>query len=88
MAADFTEWQQNAISLQKQKRGLWKTTVSLEPGSYEYRFLVDGQWRDNPDCSMRVRSPFGTENCVRVVEQTVVLGIRPRPQGKMSRLRP
>jgi len=36
----------------------------LTPGRYEYRFLVDGQWRNDPECAECVANPFGSENCV------------------------
>jgi hypothetical protein len=48
--------------------GLWKVQVSLAPGTYHYRFLVDGEWRDDPECTLRVPNPFGTENAVREVK--------------------
>ena len=67
LVGDFTHWQSSPISLTKQKNGVWKTTVSLEPGTYHYRFLVDGEWRDDPECTLRVPNPFGAENAVRQV---------------------
>lgn len=67
LAGDFTDWQQAPISLKKDKDGLWKGTVALLPGNYEYRFLVDGEWRDDPACAERRPNTFGTENCVCVV---------------------
>jgi hypothetical protein len=39
----------------------------LEPGTYHYRFLVDGQWRDDPECTLRVDNPYGSNNAVRQV---------------------
>ncbi len=68
LAGSFNCWGQSPIPLKKQKSGLWKATVALEPGVYEYRFLVDGEWRDDPESSTRITTPFGTENSVRVVE--------------------
>jgi 1,4-alpha-glucan branching enzyme len=67
LAGSFDGWEQNPVPLKRQKNGLWKTTLALGPGTYEYRFLVDGQWCDDPECSSRVPNPFGAENCVRVV---------------------
>ncbi len=67
LAGDFTEWDKNAIALKRQKDGLWKVAVSLPPGTYQYRFLVDGQWRDDPACESRVPNPFGDANCVREI---------------------
>ena len=68
LAGDFTGWQEAPASLKKDKSGLWKKTVSIAPGRYEYRFLVDGQWQDDPQCAIRQPNQFGGENCVCVVE--------------------
>ena len=67
VAGDFTAWQQAPLMLKKAKDGLWKRTVSLAPGKYAYRLLVDGQWRDDPECQTRQPNEFGGQNCVRVV---------------------
>ena len=67
LAGDFTGWQEAPVSLKKDKNGAWKKTVSLPPGRYEYRLLVDGQWRDDPECPSRQPNQFGGQNCVRVV---------------------
>ena len=68
VVGDFTNWQQAPISLKKDKTGLWKAVVSLPPGRHEYRLVVDGEWRDDPQCSSRLPNQFGSENCVRIVE--------------------
>jgi 1,4-alpha-glucan branching enzyme len=67
LVGDFTHWQKEPISLQKGASGVWSTSVELEPGTYHYRFLVDGQWRDDPECTLRVENPYGSNNAVRQV---------------------
>jgi len=67
LAGDFTGWQKNAIPLKPRGDGLWQVTTSLSPGTHHYRFIVDGEWRDDPDCVVRVPNPFGTANAIRVV---------------------
>jgi len=59
LAGDFTGWQQAPLSLKKDKTGTWKKTVSLAPGSYQYRLLVDGEWQDDPLCANRQRAKTG-----------------------------
>ena len=54
LIGDFTHWQKRPISLRKQADGLWQTKVSLSPGTYHYRFLVDGEWCDDPECLLRI----------------------------------
>ena len=68
LAGDFTGWDQAPLAMKKDKSGLWKKVVSLPAGKYEYRLLVDGQWRDDPQCPNRQPNQFGSENCVCVVD--------------------
>ncbi len=65
LVGDFTKWQERAIPLHKGRDGIWATTVELPPGKHTYRFLVDGEWRDDPACTMRVANPFGSQDMVR-----------------------
>lgn len=65
LVGDFTHWQQQGISMRKDKSGVWSATVRLAPGRHTYRFLVDGEWRDDPECTMRAPNPFGSLDMVR-----------------------
>lgn len=67
LAGDFTGWQQAPVALKKDRSGVWKKTVNLPVGRYEYRLLVDGQWQNDPNCPDRQPNQFGGENCVCVV---------------------
>jgi 1,4-alpha-glucan branching enzyme len=67
LAGDFTEWQKKAIPMQKNGDGLWTITVKLAPGDYNYLFMVDGQWCEDPECPLRVPNPYGGKNMVRQV---------------------
>jgi 1,4-alpha-glucan branching enzyme len=72
----FCDWQTNSYALERGGTGLWRATLSLPPGRYEYRFLVDGEWRDDPNCLERVPNPFGTENCVLHVQREEAEAVR------------
>lgn len=67
LVGDFTHWQRAPISMSKGQDNIWSATVKLTPGSHRYRFMVDGQWRDDPECSMHVPNPFGSQDNVRQV---------------------
>ena len=67
LVGDFTHWQQNPINMQKDPDGVWRISVELKPGTYHYRFLVDGQWRDDPECALYVPNPYGGQDAVRQV---------------------
>ena len=63
----FTDWQNQPIKLRKGTNGIWWTAVRLGRGTYYYRFIVDGQWRDDPQCPLFVPNPFGGQNAVRQI---------------------
>lgn len=67
LAGDFTQWQERPISLQKGTDGVWRANVELSPGTHHYRFIVDGQWQNDPECPMCAPNPFGGENMTRQV---------------------
>jgi 1,4-alpha-glucan branching enzyme len=67
LVGDFTHWQERPIQMRKRPDGTWQTTVDLGPGTHHYRFLVDGQWRDDPECRVKVPNPYGGQNAVRQV---------------------
>jgi 1,4-alpha-glucan branching enzyme len=67
LVGDFTHWQQRGIPMHKGKDGIWVATVELPPGKHTYRFIVDGDWRDDPECTLRVANPYGSQDMVRQV---------------------
>jgi hypothetical protein len=64
LAGYFTDWERSPVEMMHSADGVWFTVVPLPPGSYSYRFIVDGEWCDDPRPLQRVRNPFGTENAI------------------------
>lgn len=64
VAGTFNDWQPTVRPLKEGRDGIWKTTMTLPPGVYEYRFVVDGEWRDDPRCSEKACNSMGSENCL------------------------
>lgn len=48
--------------------GKWAAEVSLPPGRYEYRFVVDDEWLDDPQATSYVPNTSGGRNAVLVIE--------------------
>ncbi len=67
LVGDFTHWQTQPIPMRKGPGGVWTATVDLPPGKHIYRFIVDGEWADDPECTLRTAKPFGSEDMVRQV---------------------
>jgi len=67
LCGDFNQWNPSSHPLRKGKNEEWKISLSLSPGQYQYRFLVDGEWQNDPNSPECVANPFGTTNCLRIV---------------------
>ncbi len=49
LAGDFNNWSMNAEPLTLGDDGIWRVVVDLGPGSYEYKFVVNGsEWVADP----------------------------------------
>jgi len=68
LAGDFNAWNPEVNPLKKSSNGVWKINLKLSPGRYEYRFLVDGRWHNDPQCESHVANPFGEENCLVIID--------------------
>jgi 1,4-alpha-glucan branching enzyme len=68
VAGSFNDWQSRATPMTKQRGGKWSAEVLLKPGHYEYRFVVDGQWQDDPMAARFVANAFGALNSVLEVK--------------------
>jgi hypothetical protein len=62
---DFNGWDPARTSLQQVSSGVWTVTLPLEPGRYEYMFVVDGQrWVGDPAAIEQTDDGFGSRNAV------------------------
>lgn len=67
IAGAFNDWRPSATPLRSLGAGDWAAELSLPPGRYEYRLVVDGQWRADPGATECVPNGYGDCNCVLVV---------------------
>jgi len=67
LMGDFNEWDEKVHPMRKYENDIWKKTVFLDPGRYEYKFLVDGQWYKDPNNSNLCPNRFGTNNNFLIV---------------------
>src|ERR1043166_9612084 len=83
LVGDFTNWQKNPIPMHRDGKGIWQTMIALGSGTHRYRFLVDGEWRDDPECILRVQNPYGSEDSVRQGQELIgAAGGRRRTGGR------
>ena len=48
LAGSFNDWSTTATAMTKQTDGSWKATIPLAKGTYQYKFVMNGnQWPSN-----------------------------------------
>jgi len=68
LAGDFNDWSTDADPLKESDvSGFWEITLKLKPGTYEYKFIVDGNWVIDPDNPETSPDPYGGENSIITV---------------------
>jgi hypothetical protein len=71
IAGDFNGWVpdkgvRSLIEAEEHGR-VWTKILQLPPGTYQYRYVVDGEWREDPDNPEVAASSVGGRNSVLVV---------------------
>jgi 1,4-alpha-glucan branching enzyme len=64
IAGAFNDWNTKSMPMKKGKNGTWRVSIKLPPGRYEYKYLVDGVWAENPPGTDTAPNSFGTYNRV------------------------
>ncbi len=65
VVGDFTSWQPQSMT--RDDNGVWTLAFDLDPGRYEYAFVIDGQeWKPDPLADEYVKS-YNSTNSVRYV---------------------
>lgn len=67
IAGTFNDWRPGVAPMIPLGQGRWVKELSLPPGRYEYRLVVDGQWICDPAAVEKVPNPHGSHNSVIIV---------------------
>ncbi len=72
IAGDFNGWVpdrgvRSLIASDGQSR-VWTKILTLEPGTYQYRYVVDGEWREDPTNPKTAPGPTGQPNSILYVQ--------------------
>ena len=69
LAGDFNGWDPSAKNMAfKARAGVYKASVKLAPGTYQYKFVIDGAWCADPENVNAVPNDQGTFNSVVTVK--------------------
>ena len=65
LCGDFNHWSTLSLRMiQRDGDGRWEKRLILPPGRYEYKFLVDGAWVNDPKAAEAVPNRHGSLNSV------------------------
>jgi 1,4-alpha-glucan branching enzyme len=67
VAGSFNGWKPEQAPLSSMGDGRFVGDLTVDPGRYEYLFVVDGQWLPDPKAKESVSNPFGGTNSVLTV---------------------
>jgi 1,4-alpha-glucan branching enzyme len=68
LAGSFNDWNSESTPMTRKSSGKWIADLELAPGAYEYRYVVDGDWCNEPECTGHEScphcgpNPFGLKN--------------------------
>jgi 1,4-alpha-glucan branching enzyme len=69
LVGTFNNWDAKAIRLQNgSANGEYSATLLLAPGRYEYKYIINGDWRTDPGCADAVANAYGSKNSVLQVQ--------------------
>ena len=69
LVGDFNNWDAGANPMKLDEDGRWKTSLLFPPGKHEFKFLVDGNWREGTKEEQTVPNCFGTLNNVLIIPE-------------------
>lgn len=84
VAGEFNVWNWDELKMYKSSKG-WIIPYVLDPGNYEYKFKVDGQYVLDPRNEITVGSGDYI-NSVKCIEPNKTFILRGNPNAKMVRL--
>jgi 1,4-alpha-glucan branching enzyme len=65
VSGSFNKWSKRKNKMKGTKKGNWSCAVKLKPGTYQYRFVINGnEWIDDPNATKRCPDGLGGQNCV------------------------
>jgi 1,4-alpha-glucan branching enzyme len=64
VAGTFNDWRPETTPMVAIGDGRWIKELTLPPGVYEYRLVVDGEWIPDPSATKTAPNPFGGLNSV------------------------
>ena len=70
LAGSFNKWNESLFEMKKTNSG-WELTLQLRPDIYQYKFIVDGEWHEDPSNPNKTKNEFHGYNSVVEIQTKV-----------------
>lgn len=70
LSGSFNKWDEHLYKMMKTKNG-WELNLQLIPNYYEYKFIVDGLWIEDPDNPNKAENEFDEYNSFINIQKEV-----------------
>ena len=64
IVGEFNNWSADKGAMARGSGGVWTKSLRLKPGSYQYKFIVDGEWWADPENPEYCYNEHGTTNSI------------------------
>lgn len=81
LAGTFNKWDEQVFQMKK-KDGYWVLNLELKPGYYEYKFIVDGNWMEDPNNPLKKENEHGTINSILRIDKEITFNLNDYSDAK------
>jgi len=84
LAGGFNRWHPEANPMKKSPDGTWTLAIEFEPGMHQYKFVVDGNWIQDPQNPAGIDDNHGGLNSVFVLTDDGRILLESQSQGPVN----
>ncbi len=81
LSGTFNKWNERLFKMKKTQNG-WYLTLQLKPGTYEYKFIIDGMWISDESNPNKKKNEFDQYNSVVEVKAYYTFKLRGHKNAK------
>jgi hypothetical protein len=75
LTGTFNDWNEQQYQMRKTAAG-WSFKLQLPPGHYEYKFIADGEWLNDPANPEAIGNEHGTLNSILAIKVPVLFTLK------------
>ena len=70
LSGTFNRWDESGFKMKPTEEG-WEVTLQLRPDIYQYKFIVDGDWIEDPENPSKVKNEYDGYNSVINIKKNI-----------------